>query len=103
MLKNYLISAIRHLLRYRSVSLLNILGLSMGIAICVSIFIYVRFETSYDDYLLPQPGPIQFDETGENVNARPVVMQVQDGAVVQVWPTDLAESTPRFPCTSWNR
>ena len=38
------------MLRYRSVSVLNILGLSMGIAICVSIFIYVRFETSYDDY-----------------------------------------------------
>ena len=50
MLRNYLITAIRHLLRYRSVSVLNILGLSMGIAICISIFIYVRFETSYDDY-----------------------------------------------------
>jgi branched-chain amino acid transport system substrate-binding protein len=60
-------------------------------------------ETDYADYLLPYPGNIQFDETGENVNARPVVMQVQEGQVVQVWPTELAESAPRFPCTSWTQ
>jgi branched-chain amino acid transport system substrate-binding protein len=60
-------------------------------------------ETDYADYLLPYLGPIQFDETGENVNARPVVMQVQDGQVLQVWPPELAEASPRFPCTSWGQ
>ena len=57
--------------------------------------------TDYSEYLLPYPGNIQFDETGENVNARPVLMQVQDGEVVQVWPTDLAEASPIYPCVSW--
>jgi branched-chain amino acid transport system substrate-binding protein len=60
-------------------------------------------ETDFGDYLLPYLGPIQFDETGENVNARPVVMQVQGGQVVQVWPNELAEAAPRFPCTSWSQ
>src|SRR5690606_13082802 len=42
-------------------------------------------ESSLDP-LLAYEGPIEFDETGENVNAAPIVMQVQDGAVVQVHP-----------------
>jgi branched-chain amino acid transport system substrate-binding protein len=58
-------------------------------------------ETNYADHILPYSGPISFDETGENMVAKPVVMQVQDGSIVQVWPTDLAESEPIFPCVSW--
>jgi branched-chain amino acid transport system substrate-binding protein len=58
-------------------------------------------ETNYADHILPYSGPISFDETGETVVAKPVVMQVQDGAVSQVWPTDLAETDPIFPCVSW--
>jgi len=59
-------------------------------------------DTSYADHLLPFTGPIEFDETGENINAIPVLMQVQDGAVLQVWPPELAEADPIFPCTSWS-
>ncbi len=58
-------------------------------------------ESNYTDHILPYSGPIQFDETGENVVASPVVMQVQDGAIYQVWPPDLAEKDPIFPCVSW--
>jgi branched-chain amino acid transport system substrate-binding protein len=58
-------------------------------------------ETNYADHILPYSGAISFDDTGENNVASPVVMQVQDGAVVQVWPTDLAEAEPQFPCVSW--
>ena len=59
-------------------------------------------ETNYPDHILPYIGPITFDGTGETTAASPVVMQVQDGAVVQVWPPDLAESDPLFPCVSWS-
>lgn len=58
-------------------------------------------DTNYADHLLPYDGPIQFDDTGETTVAKPVVMQVQDGAVVQVYPPSLAQSDPVFPCTSW--
>ncbi len=58
--------------------------------------------TDYADHILPYPGPIQFDEAGENINARPVVMQVQDGRVVQVWPPAVAEAEPRM-CVSWKQ
>lgn len=56
---------------------------------------------SFADHLLPYDGPIEFDETGEAVNAIPIVMQVQDGAINQVWPESVAESEPMMPCVSW--
>jgi ABC-type branched-subunit amino acid transport system substrate-binding protein len=58
-------------------------------------------ETSLADHILPYDGPITFDETGETTAASPVLMQVQDGSIVQVWPPELAESAPVVPCVSW--
>jgi branched-chain amino acid transport system substrate-binding protein len=60
-------------------------------------------ETNYADHILPYRGAIAFDEAGENVVASPVVMQVQDGVINQVWPTELAESEPIVPCVPWNQ
>ncbi len=57
-------------------------------------------ETDYADHILPYEGPITFTEAGETEVASPVLMQVQEGEVVQVWPPDLAEAEPSF-CTSW--
>jgi branched-chain amino acid transport system substrate-binding protein len=57
-------------------------------------------ETNLEDHILPYEGPIQFDETGETIVASPVMMQVQDGVINQVWPPDLAQSEPEL-CTSW--
>jgi branched-chain amino acid transport system substrate-binding protein len=52
--------------------------------------------------LLAYAGPIEFDETGENVNAAPIVMQVQDGEVVQVYPDEFAEADIIFPGVPWD-
>ncbi|RJP63616.1 MAG: hypothetical protein C4539_15955, partial [Ignavibacteriales bacterium] len=50
MFKNYLLIALRNIKRYRGYSLINILGLSIGIASCLFILLYVQFELSYDNY-----------------------------------------------------
>ena len=50
MLKNYLKIAWRNLLRNKAYSFINILGLAIGIAASVLIFLYVREESSYDRY-----------------------------------------------------
>lgn len=50
MIKNYLKIAGRHLSRHKTFSLINILGLSIGIAACLLIFLYVHYETTYDQY-----------------------------------------------------
>lgn len=48
MIQNYLKIAWRNLLRHKSFSLINILGLSAGIAACIIIFLYVQYELTYD-------------------------------------------------------
>src|SRR5215213_5952613 len=52
------------------------------------------------DSLIAQDGPITFDEAGENENAAPILMQVVDGVVTQVFPEDYAEAEPVYPATS---
>ncbi|MCB0836767.1 MAG: ABC transporter permease [Bacteroidetes bacterium] len=50
MLKNYLVIAYRNLLRHKVFSLINILGLAIGMAVCLLIFQFVSFEVSYDQF-----------------------------------------------------
>ncbi|HXB08087.1 MAG TPA: ABC transporter permease [Puia sp.] len=48
MLRNYLRIALRNLWRHKGFSLLNIIGLTVGMVAFFLIFLYVRFELSYD-------------------------------------------------------
>jgi putative ABC transport system permease protein len=50
MIGHYLKVSARNLVRYKTYSLLNILGLAIAIASSVIIFQYVLFETSYDSF-----------------------------------------------------
>jgi putative ABC transport system permease protein len=49
MIKNYFKIAFRNLWRHRVFSGINILGLAVGMTACFLIFLYVRFEMSYDN------------------------------------------------------
>ena len=50
MIKNYLKIALRNIVRQKSYSFINILGLAVGIACCILIYVYVNYELSYDSY-----------------------------------------------------
>ena len=50
MFQNYLTIAIRNLLRYPAYTLINIVGLAIGLAACMLILRYVWDELSYDRY-----------------------------------------------------
>ncbi|MBU0710588.1 hypothetical protein KJ762_13635 [bacterium] len=50
MLFNYLKIAVRNLFRNKFYTLINILGLSIGIVCTLLIILYVRYEFSYDKY-----------------------------------------------------
>jgi putative ABC transport system permease protein len=50
MFKNYLKIAFRNILRQRVYSLINITGLAIGIACCILILLFVRYELSYDKF-----------------------------------------------------
>lgn len=50
MIKNYFKIAFRNLWRHRGFSALNIFGLAVGMAACFLIFLYIKFELSYDSF-----------------------------------------------------
>ena len=50
MLKNYIVVAFRNLRSKKGFSLINILGLSIGMTCCLLIFQYVAFEYSFDSF-----------------------------------------------------
>src|SRR6185503_5852997 len=50
MIKNYLKIAFRNLWRHKVFSFINVMGLTVGMTACLLIFLYVRFELSYDNF-----------------------------------------------------
>lgn len=54
-------------------------------------------ETNLEDHALGQPGPIQFDERGENVNAQPLLFQIQNEEITIVGPEDYATGELQWP------
>jgi len=50
MIQNYLKIAWRNLLNHKGFSLINILGLSIGISACLIIFLYIHNTLTFDQY-----------------------------------------------------
>ncbi len=48
MIKNYFKIAVRNLLKHKAYSIINVLGLALGMACCILILLYVQHELSYD-------------------------------------------------------
>lgn len=51
MWKNYALSLYRTLSRHRLYAALNVLGLALGMAVCMVLLLVVRFETSFDRWI----------------------------------------------------
>src|SRR6187397_2401390 len=51
MWRNYLMVGLRALARNRIYAFINIFGLAVGLAACTALFLYVRYERSYDSWL----------------------------------------------------
>jgi putative ABC transport system permease protein len=51
MLRNYLTTGLNALNRNRVFTAINILGLAIGMAACILLLLFVRYETSYDQWL----------------------------------------------------
>ena len=50
MFKFYLKTAVRNLYKFKTISSINIIGLSVGIAVCILLILYVQDELSFDRY-----------------------------------------------------
>ncbi len=51
MWRNYWTVAVRALAKNQTYSIINIAGLAIGMAACIMILLYVRYEQSYDNWL----------------------------------------------------
>ena len=60
MWRNYWTVAVRSLAKNRTYSIINIAGLAIGMAACIMILLYVRYEQSYDDWLPNAKNTYQF-------------------------------------------
>jgi branched-chain amino acid transport system substrate-binding protein len=55
-----------------------------------------------DQLIMPWDG-IQFDETGQNKLGAGIIVQVQDGKYVTVWPFQLASKDIVWPMPAWGK
>lgn len=84
MLKNYLTIALRTLVKYRRFAIINILGLSVGLAVLILTQVVVEHETSYDRFF-PDHERIYAVYTDVNPQAGYSV-QTMDGVFAAVRP-----------------
>lgn len=50
MFKNYIKTSLRNIFRQRSYILINFIGLTIGMTICILLFLFVQYESSYDRF-----------------------------------------------------
>jgi len=90
MIRNYIIIAIRNVLKSKVFSAINVLGLSIGLAACLLIIQFVSFEMSYDNFHK------KLDRTYRITNDR-----FQNGRLIQhgtiMYPTIGATMAKDFP------
>ena len=60
MWRNYLTVGIRSLVKSRTYSIINIAGLAIGMAACLMILLFIRYEHSYDQWLPDVENTYQF-------------------------------------------
>jgi putative ABC transport system permease protein len=74
MWRNYLTVGVRALTKNRTYAFINVVGLGVGLAACLMLLLYVRYETSYDDWLPNAENTYQLQTyykergTGETMN-----------------------------------
>jgi len=60
MWRNYWTVAVRALAKSKTYSIINIAGLAIGMAACIMILLYIRYEQSYDDWIPDAENSYQF-------------------------------------------
>ena len=99
MFKHYLKIALKHLLKNRLYSAINIIGLAVGLAACLLIMLFVRDEFSYDDFW-PNADNIYRLQQTFNIAERSIVATKTSGAakaaVDSHFPQDIINSARIF-------
>ncbi|HEX8303176.1 ABC transporter permease [Sphingomonas sp.] len=76
MWRNYLMVALRALAKNRTYAFINIFGLTIGLAACLLILLYVNYERSYDGWLKDADRTYQLQTFVKNDDGEQVNMQL---------------------------
>jgi putative ABC transport system permease protein len=74
MWRNYVTVGVRALVKNKTYAFINIFGLAIGLAACLMLLLYVRYETSYDQWLPNSENTYQYQshyrdrQTGEEMH-----------------------------------
>src|SRR5687768_7997159 len=91
MWRNYLTVGLRALTKNKTYAFINIFGLAIGLAACLMILLYVRYEMSYDQWLPNAENTYQFQshftdpESGEKSKLQ-MTSYVAGGALKKDFP-----------------
>ena len=104
MVNHYLSLSIRHLFRQKVYSLINLIGLAIGMACCILILLYVQYELSYDLFHA-RANRIYRVTREERAPGRVVQMAAAPGPLATAMKQDLPEVEHivrlKPPNTSW--
>jgi len=86
MIKNYLLTAFRNVLRYKGFSLINIFGLSLSMSVCMLILVVIQDQYSYDKmhskshriYRVQQVDSLDFTNLKIASNPYPLGIELRD-------------------------
>ena len=81
MWRNYLTVGFRSLAKNRTYAFINIFGLAIGLAACIVLLLYVRYELTYDDWLkdADRTYQVQLIHTDPETGVR-TIQQASEGA-----------------------
>ncbi|MDP8914492.1 MAG: ABC transporter permease [Pseudomonadota bacterium] len=82
MWRNYLTVGLRALARNKTYAFINIFGLALGLAACVMILLYVRYETSYDSWMEGADNAFQVQTFYKATESGGEEMKLQVSAIV---------------------
>ena len=96
MLKNYITIAINNLLKNKLYSVINIIGLAIGLAACIIITLYVQDELSYDKKWEKANYIYQINclsKAGFGKLLRPTISPLALSALTKFFPEDIESGT----------
>jgi putative ABC transport system permease protein len=76
MFKNYLVIALRNIVRHKLYSFINIAGLAVGLASVIFVILFVRDELSYDKWIPDTQNLYRLEMTAHMIDRPPLMMAV---------------------------
>jgi len=93
MLRNYLVTALRNVIRHKLYSFINIAGLALGLTCVILIALFIRDETSFDKWVPDSENLYRLDQTYLLPGRAPLALAASDFPLPALLKDNLPEVT----------